>query len=115
VLGLSVASLFGYRSGSIKISPKAWSKLERAERAAGVGTAPEKPSNPADSPSAAPPRPVPGSPTFYHDVLRELLPKLGSSELMELAETLHREKPPGWEPLASQAITLLRQKSPPNT
>jgi hypothetical protein len=32
VLGLSVASLFGYRSGSIKISPKAWSKLEQAER-----------------------------------------------------------------------------------
>jgi hypothetical protein len=28
--------LFGYRSGSIKISPKAWSKLEQAERDLGV-------------------------------------------------------------------------------
>ena len=37
---LSVASLFGYRSGSLKISPKAWGKLERAEKseqADGIG------------------------------------------------------------------------------
>jgi hypothetical protein len=33
-LGLSVASLFGYRSGKIPISAKAWSKLERAEQEA---------------------------------------------------------------------------------
>lgn len=31
LIGISVASLFGYRSGSIQISPKAWSKLERQE------------------------------------------------------------------------------------
>jgi len=30
-LHLSVASLFGYRSGKIPISAKAWSKLERVE------------------------------------------------------------------------------------
>ena len=39
-IGLSVASLFGYRSGSLKISPKAWGKLEQAEKseqAAGIG------------------------------------------------------------------------------
>lgn len=30
-LGLSVASLFGYRNGSIPISQKAWKKLEQAE------------------------------------------------------------------------------------
>jgi hypothetical protein len=30
-LGLSLASLFGYRSGKIPISAKAWSKLEQAE------------------------------------------------------------------------------------
>ena len=35
-MGLSVASLFGYRSGSLKISPKAWGKLEQAEQAAGL-------------------------------------------------------------------------------
>lgn len=33
---MSVASLFGYRSGSIKISPKALGKLEKAERDAGI-------------------------------------------------------------------------------
>jgi hypothetical protein len=30
-MDISVPSLFGYRSGSIKISNKAWSKLERFE------------------------------------------------------------------------------------
>lgn len=30
-MGLSVASLFGYRNGSIQISTKAWRKLEQAE------------------------------------------------------------------------------------
>lgn len=35
-IGISVASLFGYRSGNIKISPKAWRKLEQAELAAGI-------------------------------------------------------------------------------
>ena len=36
MMGISVASLFGYRNGTIKISRKGWSKLEQAERAAGV-------------------------------------------------------------------------------
>lgn len=31
LMGLSVASLFGYRNGSIKISNKAWGKLEECE------------------------------------------------------------------------------------
>jgi len=31
-MGLSVASLFGYRNGSLPITNKAWSKLERLER-----------------------------------------------------------------------------------
>jgi hypothetical protein len=31
-LGISVASLFGYRSGKIPVSKKAWSKLERLEQ-----------------------------------------------------------------------------------
>lgn len=31
-LGLSVASLFGYRSGKIPISKKGWSKLEHLEK-----------------------------------------------------------------------------------
>ena len=35
-MGMSVASLFGYRAGSFKISPKAWGKLEKAEREAGI-------------------------------------------------------------------------------
>jgi hypothetical protein len=35
-MGLSVASLFGYRNGSIKISTKGWGKLEQAERLAGI-------------------------------------------------------------------------------
>jgi hypothetical protein len=30
-MGISKPSLFGYRSGKIKISPKAWSKLEQLE------------------------------------------------------------------------------------
>lgn len=34
-MGLSVASLFGYRNGSIRISAKAWQKLEQAERIGG--------------------------------------------------------------------------------
>jgi len=33
MMGLSVASLFGYRNGSIRISTKAWCKLEQAEEA----------------------------------------------------------------------------------
>jgi hypothetical protein len=32
VMGISVASLFGYRNGSIPISTKAWRKLEQVER-----------------------------------------------------------------------------------
>lgn len=32
MMGISVASLFGYRNGSIEISNKAWSKLERFEK-----------------------------------------------------------------------------------
>jgi hypothetical protein len=31
-VGLSVASLFGYRNGSIPVSRKAWSKLEHLEK-----------------------------------------------------------------------------------
>lgn len=37
-MGLSVASLFGYRTGAIKISTKGWGKLEQAERLAGLRT-----------------------------------------------------------------------------
>lgn len=36
VMDISVASLFGYRNGSIPVSKKAWSKLERSEIAAGL-------------------------------------------------------------------------------
>jgi len=43
LMGLSVASLFGYRSGAIPISNKAWRKLEEAEKAAGIGSATDKP------------------------------------------------------------------------
>jgi hypothetical protein len=32
LMNLSVASLFGYRAGKLKISNKAWSKLERCEK-----------------------------------------------------------------------------------
>jgi hypothetical protein len=32
LMDLSIASLFGYRAGKLKISNKAWSKLERGER-----------------------------------------------------------------------------------
>ena len=42
-LGLSVASLFGYRNGKIPISNKGWSKLERVEQAAGIGVHSAKP------------------------------------------------------------------------
>lgn len=35
-MDLSVASLFGYRKGSIQISTKGWRKLEQAERVAGI-------------------------------------------------------------------------------
>lgn len=34
-MDLSVASLFGYRNGSIPVSAKAWSKLEQCEAKAG--------------------------------------------------------------------------------
>lgn len=37
MLGISRASLFGYRSGARPITNKAWRKLEAAERAAGLG------------------------------------------------------------------------------
>lgn len=47
---------------------------------------------------------------IYAGILESLLPGLGVSELMDLAEVLHRDQPPGWEPLASQAIAILRQK-----
>jgi hypothetical protein len=40
-IDLSVASLFGYRNGSIQISTKGWGKLEQAERAAGLLPGPE--------------------------------------------------------------------------
>ena len=33
-MDISIASLFGYRNGTIQISTKAWGKLEQAERAA---------------------------------------------------------------------------------
>lgn len=36
VLGVSRASLYGYRKGQRKVTPKAWLKLEEAERRAGV-------------------------------------------------------------------------------
>lgn len=36
IMELSVASLFGYRSGAIALSVKAWRKLEAAEKAAGI-------------------------------------------------------------------------------
>lgn len=36
IMELSVASLFGYRSGAIRLSVKAWRKLEAAEKAAGI-------------------------------------------------------------------------------
>lgn len=39
VLGVSRASLYGYRKGQRKISSKAWLKLEDAERRAGVTAA----------------------------------------------------------------------------
>jgi hypothetical protein len=46
-MGLSVASVFGYRNGTIPISPKGWSKLEQAERLVGRGNA-ESSANPKD-------------------------------------------------------------------
>jgi hypothetical protein len=36
VMEMSTASLFGYRSGKIPLSNKAWGKLEAAERSAGI-------------------------------------------------------------------------------
>lgn len=36
-IGISTASLFGYRAGTMPITGKAWVKLEAAERAAGRG------------------------------------------------------------------------------
>lgn len=36
ILGISRASLFGYRSGARPITNKAWRKLESAEKAAGI-------------------------------------------------------------------------------
>ena len=47
-MGLSIASLFGYRNGTIPISTKAWSKLEQAERLAGIASM-EEDSDLADS------------------------------------------------------------------
>lgn len=38
LLGFSRASLFGYRSGKAKITPKAWSRLAQAETDAGIQT-----------------------------------------------------------------------------
>lgn len=38
LLGFSRASLFGYRSGKAKITPKAWSRLAQAETDAGIKT-----------------------------------------------------------------------------
>lgn len=38
VLGVSRASLYGYRKGRRNISNKAWAKLEQAEQAAGIGS-----------------------------------------------------------------------------
>jgi len=58
------------------------------------------------------PSPRPENDPFYANLLASIMPNLAASELMELAETLHRDKPSGWEPLASQAVTLLRQKLP---
>lgn len=43
LLGISRASLFGYRSGKRNITGKAWSKLEAAERAAGISLEPKEP------------------------------------------------------------------------
>ena len=39
-IGVSRASFWGYRSGARSISPKAWRKLEAAEKAAGIGVDP---------------------------------------------------------------------------
>ncbi len=38
VIGMSTASLFGYRSGKIPLSSKAWGKLEAAEKKAGINS-----------------------------------------------------------------------------
>jgi hypothetical protein len=40
---MSTASLFGYRSGKIPLSNKAWGKLESAEKAAGITPGREEP------------------------------------------------------------------------
>jgi hypothetical protein len=48
-MDLSVASLFGYRAGNIRISNKAWSKLERAERQVEQSSNAESSTNPKDS------------------------------------------------------------------
>ena len=36
-IDLSDGSFFGYRTGRVALSPKAWRKLEAAEKAAGIG------------------------------------------------------------------------------
>lgn len=52
ILGLSAGSFFGYRTGRVSLSAKAWGKLEAAERAACKDDPPAEPAtvceNPAD-------------------------------------------------------------------
>ena len=43
-IDLSDGSFFGYRTGRVTLSPKAWRKLESAEIAAGIGVESDPPS-----------------------------------------------------------------------
>lgn len=68
-MDLSVASLFGYRNGTIAISNKGWSKLERAERAAGIV------GNGENADSLANPKQVQiPNPEVFSSVLRDEVP-----------------------------------------
>jgi hypothetical protein len=92
LLDLSVASLFGYRSGKIPISNKAWSKLERKEpthedlpKISQNAKSLTKPNNPKSAPQTF--SSVMRDDEMPHQANTKMLQKKGLREILERIAT----------------------------
>lgn len=48
----------------------------------------------------------------YRETLLSLIPRFSSEQLLELAEMLQREKPPGYVLILDQILPMLRERIP---
>lgn len=111
IIGISSASLFGYRSGNIAISSKAWSKLEYAEHKAGVESSVGEDAvsyGKANNPRLADPLPA----DYFTKSYFEIINRMSNDELVSYAEELQEEKPPGYENALNKIIQILRKRIP---